>query len=88
MNNLFLSNTQLSESIKTAYATGYLSGHARSGWQLESTNLPNTWVELKERMLKYFESPTKTRDRKINSLTSPKTRRKTLISTKIPSNAL
>ena len=64
MDNLFLSNTQLSESFKIAYATGYLSGHARSWWQLESTNLPNTWVELKERMLKYFESPTKTRDAK------------------------
>jgi hypothetical protein len=48
--------------LQITYATGYLSGHARSWWQLESTNLPNTRVELKERMLKYFESPTKARD--------------------------
>jgi hypothetical protein len=48
MDNLFLSNAQLSESFKIAYPTGYLSGYARSWRQLESTNLPNTWVELKD----------------------------------------
>jgi hypothetical protein len=74
IDNLYLSNHQLSESFKIAYATGYLSGHARSWWQLESTNPPRTWVELKERMLKYFESPTKTRDAKdrLYSLTQEK----------------
>jgi hypothetical protein len=51
MDNLFLSNSQLSESFKIAFATGYLFGNARSWGQLQSANLPNTWVELKERML-------------------------------------
>jgi hypothetical protein len=64
MSNLFAVQT-LTETEKLVYAISFLTEEALSWWQVARENGQiNTWVSLKDAMIAYFESPTKTRDAK------------------------